>query len=223
MCWTLTLLLKFTDLPLKMGPDLLQAGPRLANSRHSATPGTMCGHSLRGEPVLPPPHTRANGPARTSLQTAGLCEPTTGQARWQGPGLLASTFLLKWSHRHLWLPRPPGLVSLFEVMLYCTLEAFPSPSPTRRFSSGRPWKADGSTEQPPPGQEECRERGRRASPPPNQSSREFLWAPARETRGNSARGDGHQGGNQETLVSGSLFGTSDKSVNMSGPVLSPVN
>lgn len=45
MCWTLTLLLKFTDLPLKMGPDLLQAGPRLANSRHSATKGTMCGQS----------------------------------------------------------------------------------------------------------------------------------------------------------------------------------
>lgn len=95
--------------------------------------------------MLPPTHTRANGPARTSLQTAGLCEPTTGQARWQGPSLLASTFLLKWSHRHLWLPQPPGLVSLFEVMLYCTLEALPSPSPTRRFSSGRPWKADGST------------------------------------------------------------------------------
>lgn len=45
MCWTLTLLLKFTDLPFKMGPDLLQAGLRLANSRHSATTGTMCGQS----------------------------------------------------------------------------------------------------------------------------------------------------------------------------------
>lgn len=45
MRWMLTLLLKFTDLPLKMGPDLLQAGPRLANSRRSAARGTMCGRA----------------------------------------------------------------------------------------------------------------------------------------------------------------------------------
>lgn len=36
-------------------------------------------------------------------------------------------------------------MSLFRVMLYCALEAFPSLSPTWCFSSGRPWKADSST------------------------------------------------------------------------------
>lgn len=62
-----------------------------------------------------------------------------------------------------------------------------------------------------PGQEECGERGRRASLPPNR------WAgrippntPARETRGTRTAplGDGHQGGGQDTLVSGALLGAS---------------
>lgn len=44
------------------------------------------------------PCTRANSPAQTSLQTVGLCEPMAGRAHWQGPSLLAGTFLLKWTH-----------------------------------------------------------------------------------------------------------------------------
>lgn len=176
--------------------------------------------------MLPPPQTRANGPARTPLQTAGLCEPTTGQARWQGPSLLASTFLLKWSHRHLWLPQPPSLVSLvslFEVMLYCTLEVLASPSTTRRLSSGRPWKADGSTGATTTRTGGMQREGKEGFSSSQPEGQRIPLDTIQRNEGQQRWGDGHQGRNQESLVSGSLFGTSDKSVNISGPVLSPVN
>lgn len=150
---------------------------------------TALGGSRRGLPC-----TRANSPAQTSLQTAGLCEPMavglTGRARasWLAHSCL-SGLITSVASSAAWR------VSVFKVMLYCTLEAFPRLSPTQHFSSQRPWKADSSTGA--PGQEECGERGRRASSPPNQrAGQNSSPHTRRETRGNRTApvGDGHQGG-----------------------------
>lgn len=140
------------------------------------------------------PCTRANSPAQTSLQTVGLCEPMAGRAHWQGPSLLAGTFLLKWTH-HIcgFLSRLAGESVQSHALLYPrsisqaltntalflakTLESRQLHGSTR---AGRMWRE---------GKE-----GLFSSKPAGQT--EFLPTHQERNRGNRTApvGDGHQGG-----------------------------